>query len=164
MFNYNKKIQTFDLLTRVKKQDPYVFFIISRSLNKNVVVYTLKKDKVIPYWIMYENDPSGKKVENLNRVEEKFGFGVKIIKKYLNSKGAEVGVVISLNGFLSHTINCNFLKNESTIVIEGKKILIKEIEIKCSLFIFGMVPKIEGVYIRGVTYKEKFPIEVWIKK
>ena len=63
---------------KVKEQDPFTFFVISRTYNKNVVSITanLEEDKIInktnpvnPYWIMYEKDISGKSMEALTIYE-----------------------------------------------------------------------------------------------
>ena len=142
MSNYNK----------VYNQDPFIFFIISRTWNNNIVAYTLKDGNIYPYWIMYEKDKLGRVVEKISIMEEKLGFGYSIIKKNENI------VNISLNGFPSTEIICDLETLDSFIYIEERKIKINEIHIICSSVLFGLFPKVNGLVIEG-SYKNK-PIRI----
>ena len=153
------------IFEKVKEQDPYVFFVVTRSWNKNVVVYSLDispKDIVInPYWIMYEKDPNGNEVESLTIIEERFGFGYKLISTIHDFEGDNPDTIfykIRINGLPEVELLCNSETLECSCNINDEYIIIKEIYVSCSPILFGMFPRVESITIKGINEKGN-PVE-----
>ena len=78
-----------EVYQKCKKNDPNTGFIITRSLNKNIVNYQLNEDdgnmSIHPYWLMYETIQNGIiPKEELNILERNTAYGIDYTQQTLN--------------------------------------------------------------------------------
>lgn len=138
-----------NIFKKIKTQDKNTYFIITRSINNNTVVYSSHSSTQIPintYWIMYEKNKDGEELETLTSLEYKLAYGYN-----LKSSPSETKFQINLNGLNKPDmiITCNKENNKAYIDYNGEKILTR-IHIVCTTQLFGLYPKV----IRAELYDE----------
>ena len=141
------------LLEDIKKIDPFVFFIITRTYNKNTVCISANIDKnnniiksnpINPYWIMFEKDLSGKMMEPLTTYENNFGYGYNL--KDTNWPLFNITIVATP----SLVITCNSETHECYGFMDNIKYRILKVNVVCSESFFGLFPTVDFIDVHGL--------------
>lgn len=136
---------------------PNLLFYISRSLNKNVVIYSYNKSEkklnennpINSYWIMREKE--GNPVEELTYFEKKMAFGLTIIDTkdtecYFNVS-ALPNETLQLKLTNEGKFRCHYIYNQKEYIL--KKVYVETDE-------NSMIPKVNFVelYLQDLQTKE----------
>jgi hypothetical protein len=138
-------MDTITVFEKVKQRDSGALFVITKSTNDNVVVYShnsMGKGTFGPYWIMYSEAKRAKQAsfETLTFFEQKYyGYTIQ----------SEENTTFSVNAIPELIITYNPALSTCSVIIDDKKIILKEIHVVCSLQLFGLYPKVERLIING---------------